>query len=251
MTRIILRGCNGRMGQAITQLLDSDDKAQIVAGIDITGEKKNNYPVFSKFKDCDIEADVIIDFSSPNNTEEEFQYAKDNNLPIVLCTTGFSEDQNKIIKELSNDIAILQSANMSIGVNTLIKLLKSVSKALAESGFDIEIVEKHHNQKLDAPSGTALALANAINETLNNEYNFVYDRSQVRQKRDEKEIGISAVRGGSIVGDHEVIYAGVDEVIELKHTAYSRNVFAKGAISAGIFLANKKPGLYNMEDLLG
>ncbi|NLJ90245.1 MAG: 4-hydroxy-tetrahydrodipicolinate reductase [Clostridiales bacterium] len=251
MTRIILRGCNGRMGQAITQLLQSDDKAQIVAGIDVAGLKKNDYPVFKTFKDCDVDADVIIDFSSPDNLEEEFTYAKENNVPIVLCTTGLSDEQNQRVKEVSKDIAVLQSANMSIGINMLLKVLKLTSKALAESGYDIEIVEKHHNQKLDAPSGTALALADVINEVLNNDYHYVYDRSTQRQKRDKKEIGMSVVRGGSIVGEHEVIFAGIDEVIEFKHTAYSRNVFAKGAISAAIFLANQKPGLYNMEDVLG
>ena len=251
MTRIILRGCNGRMGQVISQLLESERETQVVAGIDIDGIKKNDYPVFMSFSDCDIQADVIIDFSSPKGLEEEFQYAKDKDLPIVLCTTGLSEEQNKRVKDLSRDIAILQSANMSIGVNTLIKLVKSVSKVLADSGFDIEIIEKHHNQKVDAPSGTALALADAINETLNNEYNYEYDRTQKRKKRETKEIGISAVRGGTIVGEHEVIYAGTDEVIELKHTAYSRNVFAKGAITAAQFLPGKEPGLYGMQDVLG
>ena len=156
-----------------------------------------------------------------------------------------------MVKDLSKDIAVLQSANMSIGVNTLIKIVKTVSKALANAGFDIEIVEKHHNQKIDAPSGTALALADAINDTLNNEYHYEYDRSQKRAKRDQKEIGISAVRGGNIVGEHDVIFAGTDEVIELRHTAYSRNVFAKGAIESALFLWDKEAGLYNMEDVLG
>ncbi|NMB44103.1 MAG: 4-hydroxy-tetrahydrodipicolinate reductase [Clostridiales bacterium] len=251
MTRIILRGCNGRMGQAITRLLQSDDKAQIVAGIDVAGLKKNDYPVFKTFTDCDVDADVIIDFSSPDNLEEEFIYAKENNIPIVLCTTGLTEEQNKMVKEMSKHIAVLQSANMSIGINMLLKILKLTTKALAEADYDIEIVEKHHNQKVDSPSGTALALADVINEVLNNEYYYVYDRTQKRQKRDKKEIGMSVVRGGSIVGEHEVIFAGVDEVIEFKHTAYSRNVFAKGAISAAIYLANQNPGLYNMEDVIG
>ncbi len=251
MTRIILRGCNGRMGQAITQILQSDDKAQIVAGIDVAGEKKNDYPVFKTFNDCDIEADVIVDFSSPDNLEEEFNYSKANNVPVVLCTTGLSDEQNQMVSEVSKEVALLQSANMSIGINMLLKLLKLTSKALTDSGFDIEIVEKHHNQKVDSPSGTALALANVINETLNDEYHYVYDRTQQRKKRDKKEIGMSVVRGGSIVGEHEVIFAGTDEVIELKHTAYSRNVFAKGAISAALFLAKQGPGLYNMEDVLG
>lgn len=261
MTRIILRGCNGRMGQSITQIIEDEkkvaeeanniSKAQIVAGIDLNGERLSDYPVFSSFADCDVEADVIIDFSSPNNIEEEFKYAKDNNLPLVLCTTGLSEEQDQTIQDLSKDIAVLQAANMSIGINMLIKLVNMASQALTDAGFDIEIVEKHHNQKVDAPSGTALALADAINETLDNEYYYEYDRSNKRQKRDKKEIGLSVVRGGTIVGEHSVIFAGTDEVIELNHTAYSRNVFAKGAIQAALFLPGQKPGHYGMEDVLG
>ena len=259
MTRIILRGCNGKMGQAITRLLqikkqdeETEDlvKAKIVAGIDVSNVSLNDYPVFTSYNDCDVEADVIIDFSSPNNIEEEFEYAKTNSIPIVLCTTGLSEEQDKTVKDLSKEIAILQAANMSIGVNMLIKIVKMVSMALADSGFDIEIVEKHHNQKVDAPSGTALALANAIKDSLKDDYHYIYDRSDKREKRDSKEIGISAVRGGTIVGEHDVIFAGIDEVIELSHTAYSRNVFAKGAIEAALFLPGKASGLYDMEDVL-
>ena len=261
MTRIILRGCNGRMGQSITRiLLDEKNeaeeaggtaKAKIVAGIDINGQKLNDYPVFSSFNDCDVEADVIIDFSSPNGIEEEFEYAKSNKVALVLSTTGLSEEQNQMVKDLSKETAVLQAANMSLGINMLIKLVKMAAMSLAEAGYDIEIIDKHHNQKVDSPSGTALLLADAINETLDNAYHYEYDRSKKRQKRDKNEIGISAVRGGSIVGEHDVIFAGTDEVIELRHTAYSRNVFAKGAIQAGLFLPNQKPGLYSMEDVLG
>lgn len=260
MTRIILRGCNGKMGQAITQLLqvkktDENEtnisrRAKIVAGIDVSDEGLNDYPVFSSYNDCDVEADVIIDFSSPNGIEEEFEYAKANNVPIVLCTTGLSDEQDQMVKDLSKEIAILQAANMSIGVNMLIKIVKLVSKALVDSGFDIEIVDKHHNQKVDAPSGTALALANVIKDSLDDDYHYVYDRSDKREKRDSKEIGISAIRAGTIVGEHDVIFAGTDEVIELSHTAYSRNVFAKGSIQAALFLPDKIPGLYDMEDVL-
>lgn len=178
-------------------------------------------------------------------------YAVRRNLPVVLCTTGLSPEQLNMIEQVSKDVAILKSANMSLGINTIMKLLKEAANVFAPAGFDIEIVEKHHNQKVDAPSGTALALADSINEARNNEYDYVYDRSQVRKKRDKKELGISAVRGGTIVGEHEVIFAGIDEVIEIKHTAYSKSVFAKGAIEAGKFLAGKPAGLYDMADVIG
>ena len=171
--------------------------------------------------------------------------------PIVLCTTGLSDEQLAKVKECSAKVAILKSANMSLGINTLMKLLKDAAKVFSPAGYDIEIVEKHHNQKLDAPSGTALALADSINEACNEQYEYVYDRSQVRKKRDKKELGISAVRGGTIVGEHEVIFAGVDEVIEFKHTAYSKSVFAKGAVEAGKFLKGKPAGMYDMADVIG
>ena len=178
-------------------------------------------------------------------------YCVEKKLPVVLCTTGLSEEQQTKVAEASKSIAVLKSANMSLGINLLLKLLKDAAKVLAPSGYDVELVERHHNQKLDAPSGTALALADSVNEALGNEYHYVYDRSQVRRKREEKEIGISAVRGGTIVGEHEVIFAGTDEVIEFKHTAYSRGVFAKGAVEAGKFLAGKEAGMYDMGDVIG
>lgn len=251
MTRIILRGCNGKMGQVITELVDLDEKAKVVAGIDLADNGKNNYPVFHSFMDCDVEADVIIDFSSPNHIEEMFQYGIEKKVPIVLCTTGLSEEEINMVHETSKKTAILRSANMSLGVNMLIKLLNIATKTLVDADFDIEIVEKHHNQKVDAPSGTALSLADAINETLENEYSYEYDRTTKREKREKKEIGISAVRGGTIVGEHEVIFAGIDEVIELKHTAYSRSIFAKGAIQSAKFLVDKEPGMYEMSDVIG
>ena len=178
-------------------------------------------------------------------------YAKAKKIPVVLCTTGLSPNQINKVAETSKDVAILKSANMSLGINTIMKLLKEAANVFAPAGFDIEIVEKHHNQKVDAPSGTALALADSINEARNNEYEYVYDRSQVRKKRDKKELGISAVRGGTIVGEHEVIFAGVDEVIEIKHTAFSKSVFAKGAVEAAKFLAGKPSGMYDMADVIG
>ena len=171
-------------------------------------------------------------------------------IPVVLCTTGLSEEQLVAVQKASEQTAVLKSANMSVGINLLLKLLKDAAKVLAPAGYDMELVEKHHNQKVDAPSGTALALADSMNEALGQEYTYVYDRSQKREKRNTKEIGISAVRGGTIVGEHEVLFAGIDEVIEFKHTAYSRSVFGKGALEAAKFLAGKKPGMYDMSDVI-
>ena len=235
MTRIILCGCNGKMGQVITSLADEDAQIEIVAGVDIFGEQRNAYPVFEKFLECQIEADVIVDFSSPQVLEELLSYAREKKLPAVLCGTGYSKEQLDKIEEASGQVAVLRSANMSLGVNILLKLVKTAAKVLAEANFDMEIVERHHNQKVDAPSGTALALADAIQEALSEEYVYTYDRSKEKKKREKHEIGISAVRGGTIVGEHEVIFAGTDEVIELKHTAYSKAIFGKGALEAAKF----------------
>ena len=250
MTNIILRGCNGRMGQVITDLVEVDEKTVMVAGIDLTQNKLNKYPVYQSFAKCNVNADVIIDFSAPINMEEMLEFAVKRNLGIVLCTTGFTKEQLELIDEASKAIPIFRSENMSMGINLITKLLKQAAVVLAEAGFDIEIVEKHHNKKVDAPSGTALALADAMNEALNSEYNYKYDRSQERVMRSKKEIGISSVRGGTIVGEHEIIFAGTDEVIEIKHTAYSKAIFAKGAVQAAKFLAGKAAGMYNMSDLM-
>ena len=246
-----MHGCNGKMGQVITDIVAGDPEAEIVAGIDITGEKRNDYPVFADIDKCDVEADAVIDFSSYKATDKLFEWCAEKKLPLVLCTTGLSEEQIEKVKEYSKSYAILRSANMSLGINMLLKELKNVANVLAPAGFDIEIVEKHHNQKLDAPSGTALALADSINESLNMEYNYKYDRSLTKEKRDPKEIGISSVRGGSIVGEHEVIFAGCDEVITITHTAYSKAIFANGAVSAAKFLSGKPAGLYDMGDVIG
>jgi len=250
MIKILMHGCNGKMGRMITELVKNDSAAEIVAGVDKYTAVPNDYPVFESITACDVDADVVIDFSNAGAVDELLAYCTEKKLPVVLCTTGLSEEQLKKVEESSEKSAILKSANMSMGINLLLKLLKDAAKVLAPAGYDIELVEKHHNQKLDAPSGTALALADSINDALNNEYNYVYDRSQVRQKRDAKEIGISAVRAGTIVGEHEVLFAGTDEVIEFKHTAYSRSVFAKGAVEAAKFLAGKKTGMYDMGDVI-
>ncbi len=251
MTKIIMCGCNGKMGQVISSLVEDDADAEIVAGIDISGEQKNAYPVFKNFAECTAEADAVIDFSSPRVLKELLAYCVEKQIPAVLCSTGYSEEQIGEIDQASKKVAVLRSANMSLGVNTLLKLVQTAAQVLAAADFDIEIVEKHHNQKVDAPSGTALALADAVNEALNNEYHYKYDRSQERVKRDKKEIGISAVRGGNIVGEHEVIFAGTDEVIEFRHTAYSKAIFGKGAVSAAKFLKGKPAGMYHMSHVIG
>ena len=250
MTRVIMHGCNGRMGQMITGIVANDPDVDIVAGVDVSDHIKNNYPVFKSISECDAQADVIIDFANASAVDVLLEYAAGRQIPVVLCTTGLSEVQLEHMKQASEKVAILKSANMSLGINTIMKLLKEITPLFAESGFDIEIVEKHHNQKLDAPSGTALALADSVNEALGNEYEYVYDRSNRREKRPKKEIGISAVRGGSIVGDHDVIFAGMDEVVTISHTAYSRAVFGKGAVAAAKFLADKGPGMYDMSDVI-
>ena len=251
MVNVIMHGCNGKMGRVITNLVEEDDNIQIVAGIDAYTGVANEYPVFASIKECDVKADAIIDFSVTAAIDDLLDYAVSTKTPVVVCTTGLSANQLEKINEASKSVAVLRSANMSLGINTLMKILKIATDVLADRGFDIEIVEKHHNQKVDAPSGTALALADCINQELNNEYDYTYDRSTVREKRKKKETGISAVRGGTIVGEHEVIYAGTDEVIEIKHTAYSKAIFAKGAIDAAKFLANKEAGMYDMSDVIG
>ena len=249
MTRIILCGCNGRMGHVVRGIVEENEDMQIVAGVDITGTEAG-FPVFANAEDCDVCADAIIDFSSPKALDGVLGLAVKKGLPAVLCATGYTKEQLEQIKEASEKVAILRSANMSLGINTMSKLISEAARILADNGYDIEIVEKHHNQKVDAPSGTALLLADAMNEQLNNEYEYVYDRSTRREKRPRKEIGISAVRGGTIVGEHEVIFAGLDEVIEIRHTAFSKAVFAKGAVSAARFLAGKGPGMYGMGDVI-
>ena len=251
MVKIIMHGCNGHMGQVISGIVEKDPDAEIVAGIDIADQGKNSYPVFTDIDACQVEADAIIDFSSAKATDKLLEYSAARQIPVVLCSTGLSQEQLAKVEETSRKVAVLKSANMSLGINTLLKLVQDAAKVLAAAGFDMEIVEKHHRLKLDAPSGTALALADSINEAMDNQYHYVYDSSQKREKRDDKEIGISAVRGGTIVGEHEIIFAGQDEVIEFKHTAYSKAIFGKGAVEAAKFLAGKPAGRYDMSDVIG
>lgn len=250
MVRAIMHGCNGHMGQVITGLIKADEGIELVAGIDKYTGIANDYPVFESLEKCDVEADVIIDFSNAAAVDALLTYCEEKKMPVVLCTTGLSEEQLAKIPEAAKKTAVLKSANMSLGINLLMKLLKEATKVLAPAGYDMEIVEKHHNQKLDAPSGTAIALADSMNEAMDEAYHYVYDRSQERKKRDTKEIGVSAVRGGTIVGEHEVLFAGTDEVIEFKHTAYSKTIFGKGAVEAAKFLAGKPAGLYDMSDVI-
>lgn len=250
MTKVIMNGCNGKMGRCITDICKNDPDIEIVAGIDVYQDIQNEYPVFSSIQECNVEADVIIDFSTASAIDELLDYCEKNEMPVVLCTTGLSEEQLAKVSKVSQNTAVLKSANMSLGINTLMELLRKAALVFAPAGFDMEIVEKHHNQKVDAPSGTALALADSMNDALDKAYTYKYDRSTERVKRDKYEIGISAVRGGNIVGEHEVIFAGQDEVIEFKHTAYSKAVFAKGAVEAAKFLKGKPAGHYDMSDVI-
>lgn len=249
MINILLNGANGRMGQAIASLAASSEELNVVAGIDCYTEIENDFPVYKKVYECQEDYDVIIDFSNPSGIEELIDYAVLNKKPLVVATTGLTKEQTKKMNEASLHIPLFYSANMSLGVNLLIDLVKRASAVLG-NGYDIEIIEKHHNQKLDAPSGTALAIADAISEVNPLSKEYVYDRHSVRKKRDSREIGISSVRGGNIVGEHEVLFIGNEEIIEIKHHASSRHVFAEGAIRAALFLCGKKNGLYSMKDLV-
>lgn len=250
MINVIMHGCNGMMGRMISDLMVDDAQAKIVAGIDLDDTCNYDYPVFKSFEECTVKADVVIDFCSVKALDGLLNYCVKEQVPVVVCTTGLSEEQNIQVEEASKKVAVLKSANMSLGINTLLNLLQKAAQVFAPAGFDMEIVEKHHNKKLDAPSGTALALADSLRDALDGEYNYVYDRSQEKKRREKSEIGISAVRGGTIVGEHEVIFAGTDEVLEFKHTAYSKAVFGKGAIQAAKYLAGKPAGYYNMSHVI-
>ena len=250
MTNIILVGCNGKMGRVITALAEFDEDCKIVAGVDVSDSIENSYPVFTNAELCESSADVIVDFSHPSALSGSIALAKRKNIPLIEATTGLTDEQKNELFSASSEIPVFFSANMSLGINLITELVKKATKVLADD-FDIEIIEKHHNQKIDAPSGTALALADAISEVLDNPPAYVYDRHSVRKKRTKNEIGIHAVRGGTIVGEHDVIFAGKDEFIEIKHQATSKEVFAVGSIRAAKFMKGKEKGLYNMNDLIG
>ena len=249
MTKILLCGANGRMGKAISRLVAETEGAEILCGVDINTESADGFPVYADFQSVPSRPDVIIDFSNPANFENLMAYALAEKCPVVVATTGLSKEQKEQLEVAADSIPVFFSANMSLGVNLLCELAKKATAFLGES-FDIEIVEKHHNQKLDAPSGTALAIADAVNEELNSAGRYVYDRHSVRKKREKNEIGIHAVRGGSIVGEHTVIFAGLNEVIELHHSATSREVFASGAVKAALFMSTRPAGFYNMSNLI-
>ncbi len=249
MTKIILCGCFGRMGRVITDLVSGRDDCAIVAGVDLKSDVAS-YPTYTSIADVEEEADVILDFSHPTLLTDALGYsAAHGALPLVLCATGYSAEQVSALKEASKIQPIFYSRNMSLGINLLIELSKKAAKVLGD-GFDIEIIEKHHNQKIDAPSGTALMLADAIASVRDGESEYMYDRHSQRKKRDKAEIGIHSVRGGTIVGEHEVVFAGNHEVITLSHSAQSRELFATGAISAVLYMSGKAPGLYDMSDMI-
>jgi len=249
MTNIILSGCNGKMGQVIARLLSGDDSAKVIFGYDINTEMKNSFPVYSDFSETELKGDVVIDFSHPNSFSSVVNYCRSTKTALVMATTGLSDEQKEELTALSKEVPVFFSANMSIGVNLLADLVKKAAAILGEA-FDIEIIEKHHNQKIDAPSGTALMIADEIASVTEYSPEYVYDRHSVRKKRSPKEIGIHAVRGGTIVGEHDVIFAGNDEIIEIKHTATSKEIFATGSIRAAKFIQNAKPGMYNMTNLI-
>ncbi|MBQ6322448.1 MAG: 4-hydroxy-tetrahydrodipicolinate reductase [Lachnospiraceae bacterium] len=258
MTKIILSGCSGRMGQVVTDLAADDKDLEISWGVDVAEGREKAYPVYRSFEelaenvpDADAFKDaVIVDFSSPKVFASMMDFALSHHVNAVICTTGLSGEQIEAIEKNSAQIALLRSANMSVGVNLLMKVLRENAPTLAAAGFDIEVVEAHHNKKKDAPSGTALALADSINSAMDEKYEYVYDRTGRFEERRKGEIGISAIRGGSIVGDHQVIFAGTDEVVTFSHTAYSRAIFAKGALAAAKYLKGKQNGLYNMSHVI-
>lgn len=265
MVKVIINGCNGTMGRKLTELCEQDPEIQVVAGVDWNCTENGDYPVFhdlyelhpdiaTKYTAEQTKADVIIDFSAPSATDKLLEFCLEMQMPLVLCTTGLLPAQILRVEKLAEEVPVLRSANMSLGINLVAELLKAAAPVLAQAGFDIEIVEKHHNQKKDAPSGTAIMLADAIRDSVGTAYNYTTDRSQVKAPRGRFELGISSVRGGTIVGDHDVIFAGTDEVITLSHSAYSKAVFAKGAIEAAKWLVKMAEkncaGLYTMKDVL-
>ena len=252
MTKIILSGCSGKMGHFIAKVIEERNDCQVACGVDTYDCGDFNFPVYSSFVDIKEKYDAIIDFSNPAVLDTMLDYAITNSVPAVICTTGFSPEQVSEIKSASEKIAIFYSGNMSLGINLMVELCKMATKVFAQHGdnFDIEIVEKHHNLKLDAPSGTALMIADGISEASPTEKQYVYDRHSYRKQREKNEIGIHSIRGGTIVGEHEVIFAGRDEVVSIKHEAHSKEVFAVGSVNAAVFMKDKKAGMYDMTDLL-
>ncbi len=248
MVKVLINGCNGRMGQVLCSEISNFDNLLLVGGFDINDVGKNAFPVYSNISDIKERPDVIVDFSVPMATLNILKYAVEQKVPMVIATTGLQEEHLNKIKEASKIIPIFKSSNMSFDINLMKKIVSEV--ALALKGNDIEIVETHHNKKIDAPSGTAILLADAINEALGNTKTYNFDRHSIHEKRNPNEIGFSSIRGGNIVGEHSVMFFGEHETFEIKHTSYSRNVFAEGALKACEFIYNKEPGLYSMDDMM-
>lgn len=249
MTKIIISGCNGKMGRVLTSCAVEREDCEVVAGIDMNPSEQDAFPVYRSPAEFPGKADVLIDFSNPSLLADLLEYGKKTHTPLVLCTTGYDNAQTSAVKKAAEEIPVFCSGNMSIGISLLIELAKKAGQVLGES-FDVEIIEKHHNQKIDAPSGTALMIADGISQSENRNMRYVYDRHSQRKRRSSDEIGIHSVRGGSIVGEHEVIFAGPEEVLTISHSAQSKRIFAAGALNAAIFLTSKGAGLYNMADFI-
>ncbi len=249
MTNVAICGCNGKMGRVIFNCISERSDCKVVGGIDINTTQYSDFPIVSNPQKLPFKPNVIIDFSHPSTLTGLLEYALSNGVPVVFATTGYSNEQIEMIKSASSQIPVFFTFNMSLGINLLVELAKKATAVLGDQ-YDIEIVEKHHNQKIDAPSGTAIMIADAINSVYGDTYQYTYDRHSQRKKRDKKEIGMHSIRGGTIVGEHEVIFAGHDEVISLTHQANSKEVFATGSVNAGVFLKGKPAGLYSMSDLI-
>lgn len=250
MVKVILNGASGAMGKVVADLISADPDMEVVVGVDSRADMDTAFPIMDSINKVNVAADVVIDFSSVEAADTLLDFIEQKKIPAVICTTGLSDTQIDRINELSSVSPILRSANMSLGINILSKVLAEVAPTLKKAGFDIEIVEAHHRRKLDAPSGTALLLADSINSSMDEKLDYTYDRSDRHEQRRENEVGISSVRGGTIVGDHDVIFAGEDEIISFNHRAYSRKIFANGAIAAAKFLMGKSSGLYDMSDVI-
>lgn len=248
MKKIILCGANGKMGHVIRNIVAADNECEIVAGVDINTES-TDFPIYSEIDSVKESADVIIDFSNPALLNSLLEYSAAKIIPVVIATTGFDDDQKKQIENAATENGVFFTYNMSLGINLLATLAKKAVDVLGND-FDIEIIEKHHNQKIDAPSGTALMLADAICEEIDKPMKYEYDRHSKREKRSKNEIGMHAVRGGTIVGEHEIIFAGRDEIITLSHSARSKEIFAVGAVNAAKYMVGKGAGLYTMKDLI-
>ena len=248
MIKVLINGCNGKMGQEVLNAINNNEKFEVLNGVDLNENPKYNFPVYTSTDEIKEKPDVIIDFSVPVATMKILEYAKEKKVPIVIATTGLTDDQKQKIKEYSKIIPIFQSANMSYDINLMKKVVAEVAKNLNQT--DIEIVETHHNRKIDSPSGTALLLADSINNALDNRMEYNFNRFQNREKRKKNEIGFSSIRGGNIVGEHTVIFFGENESFEITHKAYSRGVFAEGALKGAEYIVGKENGYYSMDDII-